>query len=125
MASTTCDIAVPRCCTLNGFAEEATRANGVDLTTLQPITRLLVRTENSLYRVTIRDPQQRAVLVQGGTFFPESTNASLNGSSFGGSLLKIAWIGIGLHMEFVSDGTRIVTSRVRSIAVERDAETCH
>jgi hypothetical protein len=121
MASTSCDIAVPRYCTLNGFAEEASRAAGVDLSTLAPITRLRVRTRNSLYLITVRDPHQRTVLVRGGSFFPETTDACLSGSSFGGSLLKIAWVGVGLHMEFYTDGARIVTSRVESIAVEDDA----
>ena len=112
---------VPRRATLDGFAEEVAKTAGVNLMALDPITTLLVRTENSLYRITVREPHQRTVLVQGGSFFPEMTNAHLSGSSFRSSCLKIAWVGIGLHMEFYSGGTRIVTSRVRSIAVERDA----
>ena len=115
------DVVVPRRCTLDGFAEEVAQTPGVDLTALDPITILLVRTENSLYRITVREPHRRAVLVQGGSFFPETTSACLSGSSFGGSCLKMAWVGIGLHMEFHYDGNWIITSRVRSIAMETDA----
>jgi hypothetical protein len=112
---------VPRRCTLDGFADEVSQTAGVDLTALDPITTLLVRTENSLYRITIREPHRRAILVQGGSFFPETTSACLNGSSFGGSCLKMAWVGIGLHMEFYYDGKWIITSRVQSIAMDNDA----
>ena len=115
------DVVVPRRCTLDGFAEEVSQTPGVDLTALDPITTLLVRTENSLYRITVREPHQRAVLVQGGSFFPETTSACLSGSSFGGSCLKMGWVGIGLHMEFHYDGNWIITSRVRSIALEEDS----
>ena len=114
-------VVVPRRCTLDGFAEEVSQTSGVDLTTLDPITTLLVRTANSLYRITVRDPYRRAVSVQGGSFFPETTSACLSGSSFGGTCLKMAWVGIGLHMEFHCDQQWIITSRVQSIAVENDA----
>ena len=95
---------VPRRCTLDRFADEVSHTPGVDLTALDPITILLVRTENSLYRITVREPHRRTVWVQGGSFFPETTRACLSGSSFGGSRLKMAWAGIGLHMEFHDDG---------------------
>ena len=115
------EVVVPRRCTLDGFAEEVSQMPGIDLTALDPITRLLVRTENSLYRITVREPHRRAVLVQGGSFFAETTSACLSGSSFGGSCLKMGWVGIGLHMEFHYDGNWIITSRVQSIAVEKDS----
>ena len=112
---------VPRPGTLDAFTEAVSRTPGVDLTRLDPITILLVRTENSLYRITVREPHQRAVLVQGGSFFPEMTHAYLNGSSFGGGCLKLGWVGIGLHMEFHSDEKWIITSRVRSITIEHNS----
>ena len=51
-------------------------------------------------------------------FFAERTRACLNGSSFGGSCLKMGWVGLGLHMEFHAGGQWIITSHVRAIAVE-------
>ena len=113
-------VVVPRRCTLDGFADEVSQTPGVDLRALEPITVLLVRTQNSLYRITVREPHRRAVLVRGGPFFPETTSACLSGSSFGGSCLKMAWVGVGLHMEFHYEGKWIITSRVRSIAMEQD-----
>ncbi len=109
---------VPRRCALDGFIDEVTRPHGVELAELDPFTTLLVRTENSFYRITVTNPRKTEVLVQGGQFFPESTPACLSGSSFGGSCLKLGWVGIGLRMEFHYDGGLILTSPVQSIAVQ-------
>ena len=81
-------------------------------------TTLVVRTDNSVYRITILTPHAREVLVQGGAFFPVHTRACLNGSSGGGSCLKLGCIGIGLHLEFHAGDQWIITSRVRAIRVE-------
>ncbi len=78
----------------------------------------MVRSLNSVYRITILTPHAREVLVQGGKFFPERTRACLSGSTFGGSCLKMGWVGLGLHLEFHAGGQWIITSRVRAIAVE-------
>lgn len=112
---------VPRPCTLEGFAEKVSFAGGVGLAELGSLSVLLVRTENTLYRITVLQPPQPAVLVQGGKFFPETTECRLNGSSLGGGFLKMAWIGFGLRMEISSAGRRIVTSPVRSVVIEADA----
>ena len=77
-----------------------------------------MRTDNSVYRITILQPHTREVLVQGGKFFTERTRACLSGSNFGGSCLKIGWVGLGLHMEFHAGDQWIITSHVRAIAVE-------
>ena len=113
-------VVVPRRCTLDGFATDVSQTDGIGLADLDPITTLLVRTENSLYEIVVVQPWLRAVLVQGGPFFPQATRAVLSGSNFGGSMLKLAWVGIGLRMEFHFDDEWIITSRVRSIAVQHD-----
>jgi len=90
----------------------------VDLTEMDAFTILVVRTDNSVYRITILRPHAREVLVQGGKFFTERTRACLSGSSCGGSCLKIGWVGLGLHLEFHAGDQWIITSQVRAIAVE-------
>ena len=114
--------AVPRRCTLDGFTCEVASADGVGLHELAAFTTLVVKTFNSLYRVVVLDPPQPRILIQGGTFFPQPTEASLAGASFGGSMLKLAWLGCGLRMEVCLDGQRIVTSPVKSIEVEPDSD---
>lgn len=113
---------VPRRCTLNGFTCEVASADGVGLHELDAFTTVVVKTLNSLYRVVVLDPPRPRILIQGGTFFPQPTEASLAGASFGGSMLKLAWVGCGLRMEVCSDGQRIVTSPVKSIEVERESD---
>ncbi len=110
-------VLVPRRCTLAGFSDEVAHRDGVYLRDLGPITSMRVQTENTLYEITVPRPPLSVVLVRGGRFFPETTEARFGGSSFGGSCLKLAWFGVGLRMEFHYAGGRIVTSRVRSIAI--------
>ena len=109
---------VPRRRTLRGFAEAVAQADGIGLIDVDAFTTLVVRTRNSIYRITILTPHRHEVLVQGGAFFPEGTRARLNGSSFGGSCLKLGWVGIGLHLEFHAGDQWVITSHVRSIAIE-------
>ena len=114
-------VVVPRRCTLDGFIDEVSRIDGIGLVDVETFATLVVQTENSVYHITILQPHAREVLVQGGAFFPERTRACLSGSSFGGSCLKLGWVGVGLRMEFHFDDQWIVTSHVRSITVDRSA----
>ena len=112
---------VPRHRTLDGFVEAVSRAEGLGLTDVDAFTTLVVQTENSVYRITVLQPYRREVLVEGGPFFAVRTRACLNGSSFGGSCLKLGWVGVGLRMELQAEDQWIITSHVRSIAVEQAA----
>ena len=90
-------------------------ARGVDLAALSGLEQFTVRTKNTSYEITILSPPTGEVLVRGGRFFPEHTRAHLAGSSMGGSFLKVRAIHPGFLMEFLKDGQRIVTTRVREI----------
>jgi hypothetical protein len=107
---------VPRAATLDGFVGEVADAPGISLPSLDPLTTLLVRTRNSTYRVIVS--QGTSVIVQGGQFFPDATPARIDGSGFGGSLLKTGWIGVGLRMEIFANGERIITTPVRDVTIE-------
>lgn len=110
------DRTIPRQTTLDGFADELSSCEGVSLLDLEPFTALRVRTCHSVYRIIVL--QGTTVLVQGGPCFPDRTIGQLNGSGFGGNLLKLGWIGVGLRMDISSDGKRFVTSAVRAIEPE-------
>ena len=107
------DTAVHRVATLDRFTRAVGAAEGVHLRELTPMTALEVRTQNSRYEIIIASAHE--VLVEGGRFFPQLTEATLSGSTLGGSFLKAGWIGIGLRMEIVVGERRIVTSPVRGI----------
>ena len=103
--------------TLDGFAM-ATNGPGVALRQLEPLTELMVETRNTRYRIVVS--HEADILIQGGTFFPDPTPAHVEGASLGGNLLKVGWIGVGLRMEIVADGRRIVTTAVRSIVLTEE-----
>jgi hypothetical protein len=108
---------VPRCSTAEGFAELVSKAGGLSLAQLDPIDRLEILTRNSRYLITVLEPPRPRVLVVGGAFFPIACEAALAGSSLGGSLIKLGWIGFGLRLEIHAGGRRIITSPVQSIAL--------
>ena len=62
---------------------------GMQLETVRDMEKLTVRTENSLYEITLICGRAGDILVRGGRFFPEFTEARLAGSSLGGSFLKL------------------------------------
>ncbi len=108
-------------CTLDGFAREVAATEGMNIREVEPLTTLLVQTMNSLYRIIPLEAGRSRIMVQGGQFFPDLVEAHLAGSTFGGSFLKMHWIGGGLHMVITSGGERIVTSPVRSFRIEQHA----
>jgi hypothetical protein len=109
---------IPRPCTLEGFTEALAESEGVSLPDLEPLTTVVVQTSHSVYRMTVL--HDTTVLLRGGAF-PVETVARLHGSGFGGYLLKLGWVGVGLRMEFSVDGKRFITSTVRAITTECDA----
>lgn len=111
------EIVVPRRCTLSGFTEETAARKGLHLGALEPLTQLEVETRNTVYRVTVLEPEEWRIVVRGGRFFPCETTAYLCGSGYGGALLRVAWIGVGLCCEFSAGGQRVVTSPVREVRV--------
>ena len=114
------EILVPRHCTLSGFTEVTSELRGLHIGSLAPVTRLAVTTSNTEYKITVVEPRDWKVLVQGGRFFPTERLAYLCGSGFGGTLLKVAWIGVGLCCELLTEGQRVVTSPVQNFRILTD-----
>ena len=86
--------------------------DGVQIDQIEELTTLAVRTTNSLYEITVLNGSTGEVLVRGGEFFPERTAVRLEGSTFGGSILKRRGIYVGLRMEIVPQPVELV-SRVK------------
>lgn len=115
------ELAVPRHCTLSGFTESMADRKGLHVSHLEPLTRLELKTRNSLYQITVLEPHRWKVIVRGGRFFPTETSAYLCGSGYGGTLLKVAWVGIGLCCELSAEGLRVVTSPVEDFHIVDNA----
>jgi len=86
--------------------------NGVQIDQLEDLTTLAVRTQNSLYEITVLNGHTGEVMVRGGKFFPERTALRLEGSTFGGSILKRRGIYVGLRIEFVPEPVEMVSKVV-------------
>ena len=91
--------------------------NGVQVDRMEDMEKLVIRTRNSLYEITVIDGRSGEILVRGGQFFPELTRARLAGATLGGSFCKMRGIYAGFRMEFNANGERTVTTPVESIGV--------
>jgi hypothetical protein len=107
---------VPRAATLDGFVDDVGDVRGIYLREVEPLTTIVVQTHNSRYRIVLTGGT--SAIVQGGKFFADPTPARIDGSGFGGSVLKTAWIGVGLKMEIFANDQRIITSPVLDVALE-------
>ncbi|HWQ32510.1 MAG TPA: hypothetical protein VNQ79_06470 [Blastocatellia bacterium] len=110
---------IPRHCSLDGFTELSGAVEGMAIKNLAAFDMIRARTLNSDYRIFLLDPAAGRALVQGGAFFEEPVEAVISGSSFGGCMLKIGWVGVGLRIEIFARGQRIVTSPVQELSLER------
>jgi hypothetical protein len=105
---------------LQHLIEEQAKEPGIDVRRLKPGVRVIVNTMNSEYVLeTTEEPG--IVYAQGGKHIPHRRKVGFNGSTFGGSMIKVGWIGRGMHMEFQTSVRRILTtSSVRRAVVQGD-----
>jgi hypothetical protein len=104
-------------CTLDDFALESDRSDGLTIETLDAGVTLAVKTSRSSYRIIILDGRRHVVMVEGGVF-PEAAVLRLSGATAGGSALKLGWILVGFRMEFAIGNRHVTSSRVQSVAIE-------
>lgn len=93
--------------------------DGVAIRSLSQFDTVCAKTLNSDYYIFLLEPETGKALVQGGRFFSQPIEAIVSGSTFGGCMLKMGWLGIGLRIEICFDGKRIVTSPVRTLMIEK------
>src|SRR5688572_31179827 len=86
--------------------------NGIQIDQMVELETLAVRTQNSVYEITVLCGRTGEVLVRGGKFFPEWTPALLAGSTFGGSLLKMGGIYLGMKMEIATQPVEMISKVV-------------
>jgi len=82
---------------------------GVYLRDLPKGSRLEVTTENRDYQLTM-DGDGKALISGHPRFCPQPILVNIQGSSWGGSMLKVAYIGRGMHLEFQHPEYRTVTT---------------
>ena len=78
-------------------------------------TKISVQTKNSTYKIEVLDTEGEVRVI--GGLFEVSSVARFNGSTFGGTMLKMDWIGKDMHMEFQDDERIYTTSLVREATI--------
>ena len=84
---------------INELIQEQQEKGGIDITTLEPGTKIEVQTRNSTYKIKVLNPGKKKIEIQGGLHITEPEEAFLTGSTWGGSMLKMGWIGYMMCME--------------------------
>jgi hypothetical protein len=92
---------------------------GVHLGDLPAGAVLEIETENRFYTIEYRGLNQ-ALISGHPVFCPQPTLVTINGSTWGGSMIKTGFIGRGMRLEFrSSDFDPITTSVVRDVRAAR------
>jgi len=89
---------------------------GVFLDALRPATVLQIQTQHHCYTAVLLSGGQ-ALISGHPQYCPEPVLVAIAGSTWGGSMLKLRFIGRGMHLEFHHPQYRtpIVTSRIQEI----------
>ncbi len=100
---------------VNGNIIRSEIEGGVYLRDLSPGSALSVQTENRVYEMVVLG--NGTALISGHPeFCPEPTEVRIQGSTWGGSMLKMKFLGRGMHLEFEHPlHRRILTSPILDI----------
>jgi hypothetical protein len=99
---------------INNRLAESELLGGAYLSKLQVGAKLFVKTQNSLYEI---ENCQDGMYIRGNAdYCPTPTLCRILGSAWGGSMIKVGFIGRGMHMEFSTAKHRcIVTSEISDV----------
>lgn len=95
---------------------------GINVHKLKPGTIVFVITKNSMYKIIKVNGDQYSITIQGDKRFHQPINANFSGSTFGGSIIKLGWIGCGMNMEIYVPAYKktYVTTSVKAARVVGD-----
>jgi len=84
---------------VNGAIVQSEIEGGVDLRDLAPGSVLAIQTKNRFY--TLVSLGEESALISGHPeFCPDPVEVRIQGSTWGGSMLKAKFVGRGMHLEF-------------------------
>lgn len=108
---------------IKGLIESQDETTGIDIRTLQPGDCVRAFTLNSMYEIVVLPGCE--IQVRGdGRYFNEFEQVYFSGSTWGGSMLKVKWVGVGMCMEFHRKkpsgvNNMVLTSFVQKIQILR------
>jgi len=99
---------------VNGNIIASEIEGGVYLRDLSPGSALSIETRSRVYEVVVLE--DGAALISGHPeFCPEPTQVQIQGSTWGGSMLKMKFLGRGMRLEFEHPLGRMLTSPILDI----------
>lgn len=107
---------------INGNIIQSEIEGGVYLRELPDESTIEVETQNRWYTLVIlRDGQ--ALISGHPEFCPEPVLVHISGSTWGGSMLKMAFVGRGMHLEYRHPNYEgpIITTRIVDIRLRKEA----
>ena len=106
--------------------EQSEKDGGIWLKDVEPDQLIEVYTQKSIYRLALVDKVKHLVAVNStGAHIDKPEICTLNGSTFGGSMIRLGWIGIGMNLEFHRRRKVrpiLTTSAVKTIKVKKDSK---
>lgn len=91
---------------------------GVYLDDLPPSSVLSIQTNNRVYKIVVLD-NDRALISGHPEFCPQPEQVRINGSTWGGSMIRTKFVGRGMHLEFEHPVYRtIITSRILDVQAQ-------
>ncbi len=106
---------VPATADLSRFDDAVKRTGGIFIKDIPANTGLEIRAGKDVFTLLVVDPAAGKLKIRGSEYLPELKDGTLNGSTFGGSMLKAGYIGAGMCLEVVIPGVGIL----RTTAVEQ------
>jgi hypothetical protein len=94
--------------------------HAIHIDSCAPFQRIAVRTLMSDYEVVVLPGSSGAVLIRGGRYFNDFWRAQLDGSTLGGTAIRIRTIEVGCRLELHVLGALIVTSTIQAISRVKD-----
>ena len=91
--------------------KEQKARGGIELDKLPIGTIIEAHTRNTLYKITALGKGDFEV--EGGKYCPLPTVTRINGSTWGGTMIQVGWLGIDMHIEFF----HFTTTAIKSLKV--------
>lgn len=93
--------------------------SGINVRKLKPGDTIEVKTRNSTYTIVKQDYGNK-VTIKGGQFCKDETEGHFTGSTFGGTMIKLDWIGYMMHMEICFPNGILRTTGIKAAKVFGD-----
>lgn len=98
--------------------EEGSSTSKILLRDLIQFDTVVIRTENSVYRILLLDAKTGRALIEGGNYLPEPSEAVIRGSAVPGEMFEEGAIKVGARLEMWAGEKIFLTSPILSMELK-------